>query len=120
DDEAIAQWHTRRGFRSPQRPQVLASTVRGIRLRHRLLRTRSQSHPRHVAGYLTVPQLAAALGVTPHWVYDRLHNGTIAGTRDPTTKLYLFPDSPATVEELTAIKEGRHEQRCPGTGQQDA
>jgi hypothetical protein len=38
-------------------------------------------------------------------VYDRLHNGTISATRDPTTKLYLFPDTPATLETLTAIKE---------------
>ena len=120
DDVAIAAALTGRGFRSPQRPQVLPSTVRGIRLRHRLLRTRSQSHPRHVAGYLTVPQLAAALAVTPHWIYDRLHNGTITGTRDPTSRLYLFPDTPATLKEFTAIKEGRYEQRHPGTGHQDA
>jgi DNA invertase Pin-like site-specific DNA recombinase len=120
DDGAIASELTQRGFRSPQRPHVLPSTVRSVRLRHRLLRVRSQSHPRQVAGYLTVPQLAAALGVVPAWVYDRLHNGTITATREPATKLYLFPDTPATVEALRAMKEGWHEQRRHRAGQQDA
>ena len=120
EDAARAQARTRRGLRAPQRPQVLASTVRGMRRRQRLLRTRSPAPPRHGAGSRTVPQGAAALGVTSPWIYDRLHNGTIAGTRDPTTKRYRFPDPPATLEALTASKEGRPAPRCPGTGQQAA
>src|SRR5262249_28142288 len=65
-DERIAERLTRAGFRSPQRSTVLPSTVRIIRLRHRLFGTRSQSHPRRIDGYLTLPQLAEQLNVSPH------------------------------------------------------
>ena len=64
-DEAIAAQLTQQGYRSPQRPQVLPSTVKTIRLKHGLMQQRHQSHPRHVAGSLTVPQLARRLGVSP-------------------------------------------------------
>jgi DNA invertase Pin-like site-specific DNA recombinase len=105
-DEGIAEQLTQRGYRSPMRVVVLPSTVRTIRLRHGVLRQRSQSHPRRIAGQLTVPQLARALGVTPHWLYDRIHNGTISVTKDPATRLYLFPDEPALVEQLRALIAG--------------
>ena len=103
-DEAIAAQLTQEGYRSPQRAVVVPSTVRTIRLRHRLLHQRSQSHPRQVAGALTVAQLARRLDVTPHWLYDRIHNRTIAVAKDPATGLYLFPDTPATLERLSALK----------------
>jgi DNA invertase Pin-like site-specific DNA recombinase len=102
-DEAIAAQLTQAGYRSPRRTVVLPSTVRIIRLRHRVLHQPSQSHPRHVAGALTVAQLARRLAVSPHWLYDRMRNGTIAVTKDPATGLYLFPDTPATVEQLTQL-----------------
>jgi DNA invertase Pin-like site-specific DNA recombinase len=105
-DEAIAQQLTAHGYRSPLRAVLLPSTVRTIRLRHRVLRQRSQSHPRAIPGHLTVPQLARVLGVTPHWLYDRIHNGAIPVTKDPTTRLYLFPDDPALVERLRALSAG--------------
>jgi DNA invertase Pin-like site-specific DNA recombinase len=103
-DEAVAQRLTERGFRSPRDTVVLPSTVRIIRLRHGILRERRQSHPRRIAGSLTVSQLARVLAVTPHWLYDRIHNGTIPVTKDPATALYLFPDTPATLEQLTHLK----------------
>ena len=103
-DEAIAALLTQEGYRSPQRAVVVPSTVRTIRLRHRLIHQRSQSHPRQVAGALTVAQLARRLDVTPHWLYDRIHNRTIAVAKDPATGLYLFPDTPATLERLSALK----------------
>src|SRR5262249_10133684 len=53
-DEEIATLLTREGHRSPRQATVLPSTVRIIRLRHRLLRERRQSHPRRIAGCLTV------------------------------------------------------------------
>jgi hypothetical protein len=105
-DEAIAQALTRRGHRSPLRAVVLPSTVKAIRLRYGLLRQRSQSHPRRIPGALTVPQLARTLGVTPHWLYDRIYNGSIAVAKDPATRLYLFPDDPATLERLRALRTG--------------
>jgi hypothetical protein len=92
DDRTIAEELTTEGHRSPLRGHVLPSTVRAIRLRHGLLVTRHQSHPRQIAGRLTVPQLADRIVVQRHWSYDRIHNGTIAIARDKSTGLYLFPE----------------------------
>jgi hypothetical protein len=61
-DSVIAAAPSAEGFRSPLHDHVLASTVPGIRLRHRRLREQRQSHSREVAGYLTVPQLGCAPG----------------------------------------------------------
>lgn len=106
-DAAIAALLTREGYRSPKHATVLPSTVRSIRLRHRLLAKRSQAHPRCVPGSLTVPQLARRLKITRYWIYDRIHNGTIQVKRDPQTNLYLFPDKPKTItlfQQLRAAK----------------
>jgi DNA invertase Pin-like site-specific DNA recombinase len=105
-DEAIAAELTELGYRSPLAASMLVSTVKTIRLRHGILITRHQSHPRQVADYLTVSQLAKRLQVGVHWIYDRLHNGTIALGRDAATGLYLFPDNTATLEQLAALKNG--------------
>ena len=87
--------------------------MRIIRLRHRLLRKRSQSHPRHIPGYLTVSQVARATGLTPHWIYDRIHNGTIEVVRDPETNLYLFPDKPETSTLFKGLRAGKFQKlRC--------
>ena len=106
-DSEIAQQLSDRGYRSPLRPSFLPSTVKTIRLNHRLLQNRSQSHPRSIAGFLTVPQLAQALALSRHWIYDRIHNGCIQVTRDTETGLYLFPDQPATLELFTKLKDGQ-------------
>ena len=105
-DEAIAARLTALGHRSPSSQAVLPNTVRCIRLQHRLFQKRSQSHPRRIAGCLTVPQIAHALAVPVHWIYDHIHRGTIAITKDPTTRLYLFPDRPQTLKRLKELKAG--------------
>jgi DNA invertase Pin-like site-specific DNA recombinase len=107
-DDEMARQLTQQGYRSPSQPSVLPSTVKGIRLKLSLMQNRSQSHPRRIAGYLTVPQLAKALAITPHWVYHQIKRGTVAITRDTTTGLYLFPDTPQT---LDAIRQLRASQR---------
>ena len=61
-DEEIARCLTDRGHHSPRHTTVLPSSVRFVRLRHRLLRDRRQSHPRRIPGFLTVPQLIEKLG----------------------------------------------------------
>ncbi len=109
-DEAIAAELTAAGHRSPMRERVLPSTVRIIRLRHGILLKRSQSHPRRLPGRLTIPQLAAQLGVSAHWIYDRVHNGSIAVTRDEHTGLYLFPDAPGTLDGLQKLRAGELDQ----------
>jgi DNA invertase Pin-like site-specific DNA recombinase len=106
-DEETADKLTAAGFRSPMRAGVLPSTVQRIRLSHGLLQMARQSHPRKVPGYLTVSQVATALGITKHWLYDRIHNGTIALSRDKRTKLYLFPDKPAALNALRRLIAGK-------------
>lgn len=106
-DTEIAQRLSDKGFRSPMRNNLLPSTVKGIRLKHRIFRKRSQSHPRHIPGYLTVPQLAQTLEISKHWIYDRIHNGTITISLDQDTGLYLFPDQPSTLEQFTQLKNGK-------------
>ncbi len=105
-DEAIAQHLTKLGHRSPMKTWVLPSTVKTIRLEHRIFQKRSQSHPRHVPGYLTLPQIARALDISPHWIYHRINKGQIQISKDPATGLYLFPDEPQTLEQFKKFKQG--------------
>jgi hypothetical protein len=107
-DEAIAQRLTAQGYRSPlDQTQLLTNTVRGIRLKHRVFVTRSQSHPRRMAGYLTIPQAAAALGTSPYWGYDRSKKGVIGSSRDQSTGLYLLPDAPETLNQFRDLQAGQ-------------
>jgi hypothetical protein len=106
-DQEIAQHLTHLGLASPKNPQaVLPSTVRTIRLKHRIFLKRSQSHPRHIPGCLTIPQIAPQLGVTPHWIYHLIRTGRIEMTRDLNTGLYLFPDQAETLNALRQLKAG--------------
>jgi DNA invertase Pin-like site-specific DNA recombinase len=105
-DEEIARELTAQGYRSPRGPEVLPSTVRGIRIKHGLFQKRSQSHPRQVDGYLTVSQVARALDVPPHWIYDRIYNGTIQIAKDPHRGWFLFPDVPTTLDQFHQLKDG--------------
>ena len=70
-------------------------------------RVRSQSHPRRIAGFLTIPQVARKLGITVHWIYDRIHNSTIEIVRDRATKLYLFPANPRTITLFKQLQSGK-------------
>jgi DNA invertase Pin-like site-specific DNA recombinase len=119
-DEAIATELTAAGFRSPLRHEVLASTVKGLRLKHRCFITRHQSHPRQIPGALTVPQVAQRLGLSVHWLHDRIKNGRIQLQKDPATGLYLFPDHPRTIELLTHLCAGRLQRVGFGQEYQDA
>jgi DNA invertase Pin-like site-specific DNA recombinase len=119
-DEAIAQELTDLGYRSPMGLVVLPSTVRGIRLKHGIFHTRSQSHPRRIEGALTISQIAIALDIDPHWIYDRIHNETIHVDKDPDTKLFLFPDSPTTLEQFRQLHAGNLQNLRFSKGHQDA
>jgi hypothetical protein len=65
-----------------------------------------RSHPRSIPGHLTVSQVANRLQINCHWIYDRIHNGTIAVSRDPVTRLYLFPDTPDTLDRFRQLYAG--------------
>jgi DNA invertase Pin-like site-specific DNA recombinase len=119
-DEAIAQELTDLGYRSPMGLVVLPSTVRGIRLKHGIFHTRSQSHPRRIEGVLTISQIATASDIDPHWIYDRIHNGTIQVDKDPKTRLFLFPDSPTTLEQFRQLRSGQFQNLRFSRGHQDA
>jgi DNA invertase Pin-like site-specific DNA recombinase len=106
-DEDIAQLLTAKGFRSSQHPALLASTVKLIRLRHGRLHRYRGPRPHRVAGALTVPQIATAVGVKPHWIYHLISRGRIVVQRDEATGLYLFPDSAETLEGFRQLRDGR-------------
>jgi len=103
-DKDIAIVLATRGYHSPRDMTVLRSTVQIVRLRHGLMRNRSQSHPRQVPGFLTVPQLTTRLKLERSWIYDRIHNGTIQVALDPSQKLYLFPDTRNTVARFRQLR----------------
>ena len=106
-DQEIAQHLTELGFSSPKNTHaVLPNTVKTIRLRHRIFQKKSQSHPRRIPGFLTIPQIAPLLDVTRHWIYHYIRIHKIVITRDEQTGLYLFPDRPETLDSLRLLKEG--------------
>jgi len=105
-DDAMARQLTQHGYRSPSRPAVLPSPVKGIRLTRGLMQNRSQSHPRRIAVSLTVPQLAKALGMPPHWVYHQSKHGTVVVQREAQPRLSLFPDCPETLAALRPLRAG--------------
>jgi DNA invertase Pin-like site-specific DNA recombinase len=119
-DETIAQELTELGYRSPMSQVVLPSTVKIIRLKHRQFQIRSQSHPRQIEGALTVSQIAGALDMDPHWIYDRIHNGTIEVDKDPKTRLFLFPDEPETIAQFKLLRAGQFQNLRFSRGHQDA
>ena len=113
DDETIAQHLTTQGYRSPlDTTRLLTNTVKCLRLKHKAFVTRSQSHPRRIPGYLTVPQAAGVLDCSPHWFYYHIKKGAIVISRDQTTGLYLFPDAPATIEQLRELQAGHINRLC--------
>jgi hypothetical protein len=106
-DEEIADELSREGYRSPHGQSVKVSTVKNIRLRHRVLIRRARTNPRRVPGYLTVPQLAVKLRVPRHWIYDRIHNGTIQVKRAKASALYVFPDTKETLTLFRQLQAGK-------------
>ena len=113
-DEAIASLLSAKGFKSPKHSQVLARntpsrgcTVRSIRYTHGILHSPHQSRPQRVRGYLTVPQIAKAIGTSLHWIYDRIHNGTITSPKKSPRGGIMFPDRPQTIKQFKALKSGK-------------
>ena len=112
-DEVIANHLTTKGHRSPMADKVLCSTVTTVRLRKRILRRPDQSHPRRIQGFLTIPQLAQKLGVSPAWIHDRIRRGTIKAAKDPKAKCCLFPDTPELLNEMKAVlQDFQHKSGC--------
>jgi hypothetical protein len=106
-DEEIAKRLTALGHRSPTCQPVRPNTVKSIRLQHRLFHKHSQSHPRRMAGDLTVPPIARTLEVPVHWMDDHIHRGTSAVTTDPTTGLDGLLDPPPTLKLFKDLQAGK-------------
>ncbi|RQH18174.1 recombinase family protein [Okeania hirsuta] len=106
-DDEIAARLTKQGFRSPMSEKVLTSTVTRIRLKNRILINQSQSHPRNIPNYLTIPQVAKKLGLHKDWFYHKIKKRVIQVEKDTKTRLYLFPDKPQTIEKLVKLKNGK-------------
>jgi DNA invertase Pin-like site-specific DNA recombinase len=107
-DEEIAAELTKAGYRSPMKEQVIASTVAKIRWKHGLHRTQRRPKPRRIAaGYVTLPQMARSLGVSDHWIYERIKNGQIKVSKDEKTGLYLFPEGEEMLSALRGLKAKR-------------
>lgn len=119
-DQEIADHLTALGHRSPMRVDVvLPSTVRNIRLKHGIFLVRSQSHPRQIPGYLTLPQVARLLDVKPHWLYHQINKGCIQVMKDDQAGLYLFPDNSETLAAFQQLKEGKIKNLRFSKGHQD-
>jgi len=113
-DAVIAQELTAQGYRSPMRSQVLSSTVSRIRPAHCIFQKPWLSGSRRIPGALTVPQVAAALERSPHWISHRITNGTILVARNPQSKTFLFPDAPDTLRQFRQLRDGTLRTLCLG------
>ena len=109
-DKEIAEHLTNNGFRSPMGNEVLLNTVKCIRLKRGIFLNRAQLYPRRITGFLTISQMAQITKISAHWIYDRIHNGTIKITMThlPQYKhgLYLFPDTEETIKMFHGLKNG--------------
>jgi len=97
-DRTIAQKLTEQGFRSPKRATLLPSSVQEIRKRHHGLRRRGWSV--HVPGFLSISQLAKALGLTRPRIHYLIRLGLFQSHYDAARDVHLFPDQPELLEEL--------------------
>lgn len=77
-----------------------------IRLKHHILRVAHQSHPLEVVGFLSVSQIARAIDVEGHWIYDRIHNGTIEVAKN-ARGTFLFTDEPETLAGFKDLRDGK-------------
>jgi DNA invertase Pin-like site-specific DNA recombinase len=105
----IAHRLTADGFRSPWSDHVLPSTVRTVCYRHGIF-NKARSRPVHVPGYLTISELAKKLGIRRDWFLEEIGRGTIRIEKTPSTRCYLFPDRPETLNEIRLLRERKIKQ----------
>lgn len=106
-DKDIALHLTNTGHRSPRHSRFLPSTVTRIRLKHNLKQSHNPARTKVIAGYLRPHQLAVRLQIQPHWIYDRIRNGTIKIKKHAQHNAFLFPDVPKTIEKLQQLLNGQ-------------
>src|SRR5215217_3158677 len=106
DDVEIARQLTAEGHRSSRCATVFPSTVQRIHLQHRLKPPPKQTRWAKIPGRLSVPEVAAHLGVTTNWVSSRIYRGVIRVERDTISGRHLFADTPATLMALRQLQAG--------------
>ena len=102
-DDEVAELLTRQGFRSARSTGVAVSWIATIRARHGIQHPNPGREPRHVAGFLTVHEMAAAVGALPSWLYQGIRKKRVEIERDKETGMYLFPDRPELIELLRRL-----------------
>jgi hypothetical protein len=109
----IARRLTADGFRSPMSNHVPPSTVREVCHRHGIFH-QARSRPVRVSGYLTTSQLAETLGIRHGWLIEQIRNGSIRIEKDASTRCYLFPDRPETLNEIRLLHQKQIKQLVYG------
>ncbi len=105
-DEQIADALTVDGHRAPTGGEFNAAAVEKLRRAKRVLRYPKKSRPCTKVGYLTIAQLAEKLKVTYTKIYWHILDGKIKVKKDETTRCFLFPDKPSTVEQFRQLFDG--------------
>ena len=119
-DAAIAQHLTAQGYRSPMGAEVLPSTVRNIRLKHRILQNAISRTP------AASPAISPCPNSPKRWAVH-LTGSTTASTmapsrctKHPQRKTFLFPDTPTTLDQFRHLKDGTLTTLAYGREYQDA
>ncbi len=108
-DSEIADYLTKKGYRSPSKEHVLERTVERIRLNHKIYHTKYQPKHLHIDGFLTATRLAKILDVNETWIYSRIRNGNIKIEKNAKTRCYMFSDNHGTIELMKKLKNGEVE-----------
>jgi len=101
--DEVPELLTRRGFRSARSTGVAVSWIATNRARHGIQHPNPGREPRHVPGFLTVHEMAAAVGALPSWLYQGIRKKRVEIERDEETGMYLFPDRPELIETLRRL-----------------
>lgn len=101
-DQEVATILTERGYRSAKQDRVVPGMVLAIRRHHRVMHMSRLPDPGN--GWLTVRELATAIGAGRSWIYSSIERGRIAIVRDEVTGLFLFPNTPETIEALVRLR----------------
>ncbi len=105
-DGQIATILTQEGYHSTAGKGVTRGAVKRIRLACKCFRGTCSLPLRHLAGSLTIPQVATLLGVKPYWLHNRIRRRIIEIKRDPLTRTYPFPNNPETIANLRHLRDG--------------
>ncbi len=106
-DQEIVILLTEKGLKQPLLKPITLGSVRSLRFRMDLLRPRGGRGSVQVKGYLTVPQVCDRLGVNSDWLSGKIKSGKVKVKKDPKRRVYLFPDTKNTEEQMKLLWENK-------------